>query len=121
MIAASRPCFDQGMLSGSLDFFETISRRTYHSCSVAGRVLLRRKDGRLSHELVRIDRPIMRIPTLAIHLDRNVNTEGFKPNLETHLAPVLATAIKAEVDGGKSDGKEDAAKKTAHHPLLLQV
>jgi aspartyl aminopeptidase len=36
----------------------------------------------------------MRIPTLAIHLDREVNTSGFKPNLEQHLAPVLATNIK---------------------------
>ncbi|GAQ83212.1 Zn-dependent aspartyl aminopeptidase [Klebsormidium nitens] len=92
--------------------------------SVAGRVLLRRKDGRLSHELVQVSRPIMRIPTLAIHLDRNVNTEGFKPNLETHLAPVLATAIKAEVDGKKDEAggkKDDGGKKNAHHPLLLQI
>ena len=57
--------------------------------SVAGRVLLRRgkNKGRTSHELVRVARPTIRIPTLAIHLDRNVNTEGFKPNTETHLAP----------------------------------
>ena len=114
--------------------------------SVAGRVLLRRgKDkGRLSHELVRVERPIIRIPTLAIHLDRNVNTEGFKPNTETHLAPVLSTAIKGELEvetvsaataGGDEEGESsDATKKekkggdkkkkkkpAAHHPLLLAV
>ena len=66
--------------------------------SVAGRVLLRRgKDnGRLSHELVRVDRPIIRIPTLAIHLDRNVNSEGFKvrrsPRLGTPSPPFLTRA-----------------------------
>ena len=38
--------------------------------SVAGRVVLRRKDGELVHELVRVRRPILRIPTLAKPLDR---------------------------------------------------
>lgn len=32
---------------------------------------------------------MQRVPTLAIHLNRTVNTEGFKFNKETHLAPVL--------------------------------
>ena len=104
--------------------------------SVAGRVMLRRgKDGgRTTHELVRVDRPIMRIPTLAIHLDRNVNADGFKPNAETHLAPLLATAIKGELEA--SDGALESSdranetgdektkrrkKKEPHHPLLLAV
>jgi aspartyl aminopeptidase len=41
--------------------------------TVAGRVVIRRvSDGqdRFSHELVRVSRPIIRVPTLAIHLDR---------------------------------------------------
>ncbi|KAF5933002.1 hypothetical protein HYC85_029173 [Camellia sinensis] len=55
--------------------------------TVAGRMIIReRKD-------VRIAEPIMRIPTLAIHLDRDVN-DGFKVNTQSHLVPVLATSIK---------------------------
>lgn len=41
--------------------------------TIAGRVIVREeKDGSVSysHKLVRIEEPIMRIPTLAIHLDR---------------------------------------------------
>lgn len=39
--------------------------------TVAGRVIVREgNNAGYSHRLVRIDEPIMRIPTLAIHLDR---------------------------------------------------
>ncbi|KAL2630510.1 hypothetical protein R1flu_015196 [Riccia fluitans] len=88
--------------------------------SVAGRVLVNRKGRGVLHELVKIDRPIMRIPTLAIHLDRTVNTDGFKPNLESHLAPVLATQIKAELAHEGSNGAIYSLNKS-HHPLLLQI
>lgn len=40
--------------------------------SVAGRVILRNGLNSFVHKLVKIDRPILRIPTLAIHLDRYI-------------------------------------------------
>ncbi|KAH7424328.1 hypothetical protein KP509_11G002600 [Ceratopteris richardii] len=103
--------------------------------TVAGRVMLKRGNGEsdsFSHELVRIGRPILRIPTLAIHLDRTVN-EGFKFNTQTHLAPILATAVKDEFNkltGAKTENlsiEENASKTSAkspsnaHHNLLLQL
>lgn len=45
-----------------------------------------------------------------------MNTEGFKPNLESHLVPLLATKLEeAQVKA------EDKITKSLHHSLLLQV
>lgn len=41
--------------------------------SLAGRVIAREKDGSFSHKLIKLKRPILRVPTLAIHLDPYVN------------------------------------------------
>lgn len=38
---------------------------------------------------VNIKESVARIPTLAIHLNRSVNTEGFAPNPQEHLSPVF--------------------------------
>jgi aspartyl aminopeptidase len=69
--------------------------------TVAGRVLVSKGIFIESH-LVDIDRPIMRIPNLAIHLtDRSA--DGFKFNNETHLRPIIETAIKAQVVTNSND------------------
>ncbi|KAK3043288.1 hypothetical protein RJ639_002531 [Escallonia herrerae] len=99
--------------------------------AVAGRMIIKEGKDDLTylHRLVRIEEPIMRIPTLAIHLDRGVN-DGFKVNSQSHLVPVLATAIKAEINkmadenGPVESGLPNESKKSTnhqHHPLLLQL
>ncbi|KAK3163112.1 hypothetical protein QOZ80_1BG0097810 [Eleusine coracana subsp. coracana] len=85
--------------------------------TLAGRVILKAPDGSFKHKLVKVSRPLIRVPTLAIHLNRTVNSDGFKPNLETHLVPLLAT--KHEETIMNSDDK--TSTKVAHHPLLLQI
>jgi aspartyl aminopeptidase len=55
--------------------------------SIAGRVALR-GDGLPRTVLIDFGRPLLRIPSLAIHLHREVNHEGLKLNAQTHLAPV---------------------------------
>ncbi|KAK1436734.1 hypothetical protein QVD17_02516 [Tagetes erecta] len=99
--------------------------------TIAGRMIIKEGKGdgaSYKHQLVRIEEPIMRIPTLAIHLDRGVN-DGFKVNTQSHLAPVLATSVKAELnkvvaDNGP-DGKPIESSNTSsnqkHHSLLLQL
>ncbi|XP_022745793.1 probable aspartyl aminopeptidase isoform X2 [Durio zibethinus] len=87
--------------------------------SVAGRVIVRASHGSFLHKLVKVTRPLLRVPTLAIHLNRTVNTDGFKPNLETHLVPLLAT--KPEEAPAESKEKSTLSSKAAHHPLLMQI
>jgi len=55
---------------------------------MAGGVVLRRGDA-LETRLVRFDSPILRIPSLAIHLNREVREKGLKLNAQTHLQPLL--------------------------------
>jgi aspartyl aminopeptidase len=88
--------------------------------SVAGRVIVKDNDGSFQHKLVKVKRPLLRVPTLAIHLDRTVNSDGFKPNLETHLIPLLATKPE-EVTEDSKDKSTSPSSKAAHHPLLLQI
>ncbi|MFJ1972592.1 M18 family aminopeptidase [Streptomyces sp. NPDC087903] len=51
---------------------------------LAGRLTLR--DG--ATRLVNVDRPLLRVPQLAIHLDRSVTAEGLKLDKQRHLQPV---------------------------------
>jgi aspartyl aminopeptidase len=70
---------------------------------------------------VRIHRSLLRIPTLAIHLDRSTG-EGFKFNNETHLTPILATAAKLALNGdAKPDDDELSEAEKKHHPLLIHI
>lgn len=87
------------------------------SLSVAGRVIYCCKDsGKLISALVRIDRPLVCIPSLAIHLNRELDAAGFNPNKQSHLVPVLASAVKAELLEGKA-----TSAASDHHPLLLRL
>ncbi|MGA5794647.1 M18 family aminopeptidase [Streptomyces cellulosae] len=51
---------------------------------LAGRLSLR--DG--TTRLVDVDRPLLRVPQLAIHLDRAVNSDGLKLDKQRHMQPV---------------------------------
>ena len=55
--------------------------------SLAGQVTLRDGEGTRS-VLLDFGRPLLRIPNLAIHLNREIKSEGLKLNPQTHLVPV---------------------------------
>ncbi len=63
---------------------------------LSGRVALRDGSGGAHLQLVRVDRPLLRIPQLAIHLDRGVNETGLKLNPQQHLVPVWGVGSTGE-------------------------
>ncbi|KAG5644080.1 hypothetical protein DXG03_009170 [Asterophora parasitica] len=116
---------------------ETYGGGIWHSwldrdLSLAGRVVISEQGGRFRSKLIKIDRPLIRIPTLAIHLDRNVN-DSFKFNQETEFVPILGLVesqlnAKQTGDGKTADkpAKSEAPQKASsiqenHHSELLAL
>jgi aspartyl aminopeptidase len=84
---------------------------------VAGRVLVRGEDGAITQRLVRIDKPICRIPMLAIHLSRDSGTK-LEINPETDLKAVLCSSVAETLNipppsGGGADSEGAAAAAAA--------
>lgn len=97
--------------------------------SIAGRAIVKDRNGDFSQRLVKVDRPILRIPTLAIHLDRSTN---FDPNKENELFPI-AGLIAAELNRtGAKEGEEPKKDSEGpfkplsdiserHHPYIVEL
>ena len=66
--------------------------------------------------------PILRVPNLCIHLNRSVN-DGFAPNTETEMVPILAQAATYELN--KVEKPADIGRGTSisgkHHPLFIKL
>jgi aspartyl aminopeptidase len=97
---------------------------------LAGRAMVRDGSGSVVQKLVHIDKPLLRIPTLAIHLDRQ---EKFEFNKETQLFPI-AGLIDAELkrqdklkEGKEQEEETDKpfsplkAITTRHHPHIVEL
>ncbi|OBZ76741.1 Aspartyl aminopeptidase [Grifola frondosa] len=92
---------------------ETYGGGIWHSwldrdLSLAGRIVLQNKNGDFTSKLIRIDKPILRIPTIAIHLDRNVN-ESLKFNQETQFVPILGLIESQLSTPAAGDGQDEGA------------
>lgn len=70
--------------------------------SAAGRVLVRTESG-IETKLVNIDRDLMIIPNVAIHMNREINN-GYKWDMKQDLRPLLAGAINLEGEGTEDIG-----------------
>lgn len=56
---------------------------------LAGRVFQKGQADGLTTRLVHLSQPLLRVPQLAIHLDREVSEKGLLLNRQEHLVPVL--------------------------------
>lgn len=66
---------------------------------LAGRLFVENAKGALKEQLIYVRRPIIRLPSLAIHLNRKIGEEGLKLNPQDHLPPIFGLA---SADGPKS-------------------
>ncbi|KAF6838752.1 aspartyl aminopeptidase (zinc I metalloprotease) [Colletotrichum plurivorum] len=111
---------------------ETYGGGIWHSwfdrdLSIAGRVLVKDAEGNFVQKLIKVDKPLLRIPTLAIHLDRSSN---FDPNKESELFPIAGLAAAELNKGAKQESNENEededfkplkAMTERHHPHILDV
>ncbi|GAB6140947.1 M18 family aminopeptidase [Methylosoma difficile] len=65
--------------------------------SLAGRISYQDADGGVSRCLVNFDRPLLRLPNLAIHLNRGVNDDGLKLQKQMELPLLLARAVEGQL------------------------
>jgi len=89
--------------------------------TVAGCVIVAEGSG-FRKRLVHIKRPILRVPSLCIHLQTADERVSFAPNKETHLQPVLALIQDMLNRGGSGDASDDKSEADPRHcPELLSM
>eukprot|EP00906_Rhabdomonas_costata_P003950 RCo005934 len=86
---------------------------------LAGRAFVRSADSTLTSKLVHIDRPVVRVPTLCIHLQSGDERAAFKVNKEEHLRPILCTAVMASLQQAPPESQTPAGGQ--HHAVLLSL
>ena len=81
--------------------------------TLAGCVILENEQGGFDRRLVHIKRPLLRVPSLCIHLQSAEERKAFAVNKETHLNPVLGLV---ESNLNSEDGTD-----ARHSPVLLNL
>lgn len=72
--------------------------------SLAGRVAYRSDDGSIASRLLHFEQPLLRLPNLAIHMNRTVNEEGLKLHKQTELPLLFACASEQQLPADRFTG-----------------
>tara|TARA_Y100001960_G_C14723697_1_gene853828 strand:+ start:496 stop:1800 length:1305 start_codon:yes stop_codon:yes gene_type:complete len=76
-----------------------LSTWTDRDLAIAGRAIIKGKKQPLS-KLIRFNDSLLRIPQLAIHLNRDVNEKGLVLNKQNHLPPIISLVGKKNTTEG---------------------
>jgi aspartyl aminopeptidase len=70
---------------------------TDRDLSLAGRIAYQNDDGGIASRLLRFEQVLLRLPNLAIHMNRAVNEDGLKLNKQTELAAILSASAEQQM------------------------
>ena len=84
---------------------------TDRDLSLAGRVAYLDQHGQIASRLLRFSQPLLRLPNLAIHMNRAVNEDGLKLHKQNELAAILAA-------GERQLAEQDFRQLLAEHTEL---
>ncbi|KAK9893868.1 aspartyl aminopeptidase [Cystobasidium minutum MCA 4210] len=87
---------------------------------IAGRVITASPDGTYTPHLVHLNKPLVRIPTVAIHLDRGQN-EKFFYNQETGMQAILGLIQDQVSSSGNTVNANAMDIKANHHSRVLEL
>jgi aspartyl aminopeptidase len=70
---------------------------TDRDLSLAGRISYKSEDGSIACRLVQFEQPLLRLPNLAIHMNRTVNEDGLKLHKQNELPLILSTIAEKQL------------------------
>lgn len=73
-----------------------IATFTDRDLGLAGRVCYKDDKGQIATQLIRFDKPLLRLPNLPIHMNRNVNEDGLKLHKQNEL-PLILSALAEQL------------------------
>lgn len=65
--------------------------------SLAGRICIKNSQGQIESRLIKFDQPLLRLPNLAIHLNRTVNEDGLKYQKHSELPLTLSVLTQEQL------------------------
>ncbi len=91
------PVAADGLLRLSVDVYGGPILATFadRDLSLAGRIAYKNDRDEIASMLVKFDQPLLRLPNLAIHMNRAVNDEGLKLQKQNEL-PLILSAVTEE-------------------------
>ena len=90
------PHYKGGLLQLGVEVYGAPILATFsdRDLSLAGRISYKKADGKINTKLVHFKQALLRLPNLAIHMNRDVNQQGLKFQKQTELCLLLSSADK---------------------------